>query len=245
MNPRYPRPRASIAFVAVAGEEQGLYGSRFLAPDVEGMFTNDIVGSSTGRGTRGVVRRSAAAARTTRRARNLARLAKEVGGRRENAATGMNVSVGWRLDRYLRGGGDHRPFLEVAGYPAARFTEPRESFAHRHQDVRVGADGTQYGDLAEFCDFALAASPLGNNSTLRWEAPAAAAAVGAYEVVWRPTAAGALLDRRVRGRRRRRGRARAREATLPAVSKDNVVFGVRARGRNGARGVAVLPFPAE
>jgi Zn-dependent M28 family amino/carboxypeptidase len=29
--PEYPRPKASIAFVAVAGEEQNLYGSRFLA----------------------------------------------------------------------------------------------------------------------------------------------------------------------------------------------------------------------
>lgn len=30
-DPKYPRPKASIAFVAVAGEEQGLYGSQFLA----------------------------------------------------------------------------------------------------------------------------------------------------------------------------------------------------------------------
>jgi hypothetical protein len=28
---KYPRPKASIAFVAVAGEEQGLYGAQFLA----------------------------------------------------------------------------------------------------------------------------------------------------------------------------------------------------------------------
>ena len=45
---------ATIVFMAVAGEEQGLYGSTFFAQqakaagmDVEGMFTNDIVGSST------------------------------------------------------------------------------------------------------------------------------------------------------------------------------------------------------
>jgi hypothetical protein len=48
------RPEATIIFAAVAGEEQGLYGSTFLAQqlkaagvDVQGMFTNDIVGSST------------------------------------------------------------------------------------------------------------------------------------------------------------------------------------------------------
>ena len=70
-------------------------------------------------------------------ARNLARFVKEVS---ENSYTDMNVNVVYRLDRYLRGG-DHRPFLE-AGYPAARFTEPHEDYAHQHQDVRV-EDGQQ------------------------------------------------------------------------------------------------------
>ncbi|RYP85521.1 M20/M25/M40 family metallo-hydrolase [Nocardioides guangzhouensis] len=48
------RPAATIVCAAVAGEEQGLYGSTHLAEqlkaagkDVQGMFTNDIVGSST------------------------------------------------------------------------------------------------------------------------------------------------------------------------------------------------------
>src|ERR1700742_299564 len=47
-------PAATIVFAAVAGEEQNLYGSGFMAQqfkaantDVQGMFTNDIVGSST------------------------------------------------------------------------------------------------------------------------------------------------------------------------------------------------------
>jgi len=47
------RPRCTLVFAAVAGEEQGLYGSTFLAQqladsgaDVQGTFTNDIVGSS-------------------------------------------------------------------------------------------------------------------------------------------------------------------------------------------------------
>lgn len=49
------RPAATIVFATVAGEEQGLYGSQFLAEtmknasmDVQGMLDNDIVGSSTG-----------------------------------------------------------------------------------------------------------------------------------------------------------------------------------------------------
>ncbi|WP_290058188.1 M28 family peptidase, partial [Amycolatopsis solani] len=45
------QPAATIVFAAVAGEEQGLYGSRFMAQrfkaagtDVQAMFTDDIVG---------------------------------------------------------------------------------------------------------------------------------------------------------------------------------------------------------
>ncbi|KAI2618510.1 Zn-dependent exopeptidase [Hypoxylon sp. NC1633] len=286
--PGYPLPKASIAFVAVAGEEQGLYGAEFLAQtyanatprvNVEGMFTNDIVGSPKG-GTGGsrndphVIRLFAqglpalsvegSATRETRLsiggendtpARQLARFVKEVA---ENEATGMNVSVVYRLDRYLRGG-DHRPFLE-AGYPAARFTEPHEDYAHQHQDVRVGADGTQYGDLPEFVDFeyvarvarvngaalwSLAAGPgmprnvrvntaaLSSDTTLYWDPPSADYA-GGYEVVWRPTSAPfwtGVLDV-----------GPVVEATL-SLSKDDVVFGVRSKSADGLRGVAVLPFP--
>ncbi|KAI1341543.1 hypothetical protein F5Y15DRAFT_359592 [Xylariaceae sp. FL0016] len=285
--PDYPLPMASIAFVAVAGEEQGLYGAEFLAQtyanatprvNVEGMFTNDIVGSSKGDdGTSEphVIRLFGqglpplavedSATRETRLtiggendtpARNLARLVKEVG---ENAATGMNVSVVYRLDRYLRGG-DHRPFLE-AGYPAARFTEPWEDFAHQHQDVRVEG-GVQYGDLPEFCDFdfisrvgkvngaalwSLANAPgmptnaqvnttaLSNDSTFYWDPPLSGEEnVAAYEVVWRSTAAPFWTDVVDVGL--------VNEVTLN-MSKDNVIFGIRARSADGSRGVAVLPFP--
>ncbi|MGW5742483.1 M20/M25/M40 family metallo-hydrolase [Amycolatopsis sp. NPDC003861] len=47
------QPAATIVFAAVAGEEQGLYCSRFMAQrfkaadtDVQAMFTDEIVGSS-------------------------------------------------------------------------------------------------------------------------------------------------------------------------------------------------------
>ncbi|KAI0817867.1 hypothetical protein GGR55DRAFT_622344 [Xylaria sp. FL0064] len=287
-SPEYPVPKASIAFVAVAGEEQGLYGSQFLAQtyanstprvNVEGMITNDIVGSprnSAGASDPHVIRLFAqglppltvenSATRESRLqiggendtpARNLARLVTEVAA---NAATQMNVSVIYRLDRYLRGG-DHRPFLE-AGYPAIRFTEPHEDFAHQHQDVRV-ENGTQYGDLVEFCDFdfiarvarvngaalwSLANSPgaptnvrvdadvLTNESTLLWDPPVSGEGnVAAYEVVWRNTAAPGwtgVVDVGL-----------VNQVTLD-LSKDNVVFGVRACSQDGSRGVAVLPFPA-
>ena len=46
----------------------------------------------------------------------------------------MNVRVIWRRDRYLRGS-DHISFQQQ-GYPAARFTEPRENFNHEHRTSR-------------------------------------------------------------------------------------------------------------
>lgn len=170
---------ATIVFMAVAGEEQGLYGSTYFAKqakrrklNIQGMFTNDIIGSSTGgNGVRDPfsVRlfaqgpwtdetrkeaelRSALGAENDAPPRQLARYVKEQG---ENDATGMRrVRIVNRLDRFLRGG-DHRPFLEQR-FPAARFTEPNEDYRHQHQDVRV-EKGTVFGDLVRFVDFAYTA----------------------------------------------------------------------------------------
>jgi hypothetical protein len=165
---------ATIVFMAVAGEEQGLFGSTHFAEqakqngvNVAGMITNDIVGSSVGDDGRrdpftvrlfseGVPTSETPAQAAIRRSiggendgpsRQLARFIKEAG---ENRATDMTVRLIWRRDRFLRGG-DQIPFLE-RGYSAVRMTEPNENFAHQHQDVRV-EDGVQFGDLPEFVDF--------------------------------------------------------------------------------------------
>jgi hypothetical protein len=183
------RPRATLVFAAVAGEEQGLYGSTYMAQtfkaggvNVEGMFTNDIVGSSRGDdGTRDrhSVRLfgqgpppSEDATRHALRltlggendspARDLARFVTEVAG---PTTTGMNIRVIYRLDRYLRGG-DHTGFL-ANGFPAARFTEPMENFNHQHQDVRVEG-GVQIGDLPQFCDFDYIAGVARVNGASLW-----------------------------------------------------------------------------
>jgi hypothetical protein len=166
---------ATLVFMAVAGEEQGLLGStgyakaaRARGANVAGMFTNDIVGNT--RAPDGTVDRSRlrlfaegvpahatvsdavlAALRTGGEndlpTRQLARHIEEVATR---YVRDLHVQVIWRRDRFLRGG-DHIPFLE-AGYPAVRFTEPVEDWRHQHQNVRV-EDGVQYGDLPEFVDF--------------------------------------------------------------------------------------------
>jgi hypothetical protein len=165
---------ATIVFMAVAGEEQGLFGSTHFAElarasgtNIDGMFTNDIIGSSVGQNGRRepfTVRlfaegipsdetpdeaelRDVLGGENDSQSRQLARYVKEVG---QNRATGMRVRMIYRRDRFLRGG-DHLPFLERR-YPAARFTEVNEDYRHQHQDVRV-EDGVQYGDLVRFVDF--------------------------------------------------------------------------------------------
>jgi hypothetical protein len=170
---------ATIVFMAVAGEEQGLLGSTHFAEqakqknwNVDAMFTNDIVGNTLGgNGVRdrntvrvfseGVPTNETAAEATTRRSvggendspsRQLARFIKETA---EPFVQPMNVMMVYRRDRYGRGG-DHIPFLE-RGYPAVRFTETNEEFRHQHQNVRV-ENGVQYGDLPQFVDFAYVAN---------------------------------------------------------------------------------------
>ena len=273
------RPAATIVFAAVAGEEQGLYGSTYLAEqlrsagkDVQAMFTNDIVGSSTAddgeRDPRSLrlfaegvptdetpeeadIRRSVGGENDSP-ARQLARFVTEVAGRR---TTGMDVRVIYRRDRYLRGG-DHIPFLE-RGFPAARFTEPNEDYAHQHQDVRV-ENGKQYGDLVRFCDFgfiarvarvnaatlwSLATAPgtpkqvkvltaeLTNDTELTW---AATPGAKRYEVVWRTTVEDDWTEV-----------IRVGDVTRARIdlSKDNVFFGVRAVGVDGRRSPAAFPTP--
>jgi peptidase M28-like protein len=273
---------ATVVFMAVAGEEQGLYGSTFFAQqakaqgmDIEGMFTNDIIGSSTSDSghrdpftvrlfSEGVPTSETPAQAALRQSiggendgpsRQLARYVKEVG---ENSATGMHVRLIWRRDRYLRGG-DQIPFLQQ-GYPAARFTEPAENFAHQHQDVRI-ENGVQFGDLLQFVDFGyvarvarvngaalanLALAPatpkeakilttqLTNDTDLTWKANAEPDLAG-YEVVWREST-DPLWTHTIRV-------GNVTSYTIKGLSKDNVQVGVRAVDRDGYRSPVAFPTP--
>ncbi len=166
---------ATLVFMAVAGEEQGLFGSTHWARmakdknwDIAGMITNDIIGSSHAEGgqfpsthvrlfAEGVpatkemsdawLRQIKTGGENDSPARELARFIK---AKAERYVPGMTVDIVYRKDRYLRGG-DHSPFLE-AGYPAVRMTEPNEDYRHQHQDIRK-ENGVQFGDLPEFVDF--------------------------------------------------------------------------------------------
>jgi hypothetical protein len=164
-----------------------------------------------------------------------------------------------RRDRYLRGG-DHTSF-HAEGFAAVRFTEWRENFDHQHQTLRT-ENGVEYGDLVKFVDFnyvakvarlnaltlaSLAAAPsepenvriltkaLDNNSDLTWEASAYAPKGTTYEVVWRATDEEGWTHSQSAGD--------STHLKLD-VSKDNVLFGVRAVGANGNRSLPVPPLPA-
>jgi uncharacterized protein YndB with AHSA1/START domain len=172
---------ATLVFMTVAGEEQGLLGSAHWAEEakkrnlnIAGMITNDIVGSSTGAdGSRHekTLRLFASGLPTLINARGaaleqiarsggeadtptheLGRHLKEMG---ERYVPGFTVELIPRPDRFLRGG-DHLPFLE-RGYAAVRFTEPSENYRHQHQFVRM-ENGVQYGDLPEYVDFQFVAN---------------------------------------------------------------------------------------
>jgi len=163
----------------------------------------------------------------------------------------------FRHDRYLRGG-DQTSFNEQ-GYPAVRFTEFRENYNHQHQNVRT-ENGIEYGDLPKFVDYdytanvarlnaaalaALASAPapplnvrlltqaLENDSTLRWE-PSPGGLASGYEVLWRDTTAPDWEHVQPVGN--------VAQATLP-VSKDNVIFAVRALDSKEHRSLAVVPQP--
>jgi hypothetical protein len=186
--------------------------------------------------------------------RQLARYIGDVGRAYD---VGVKPMLVFRLDRYVRGG-DHSSFNQQ-GFAAVRFTEFREDFHHQHQNVRT-ENGVEYGDLPKFVDFdyvarvarlnaavlaSLAAAPappanvrlltkdLENDSTLTWESSPGGLASG-YEVLWRATTSPDWEHAQKVGNVTR--------ATLK-LSKDNVIFAVRAMDAQGHRSVPVVPLP--
>jgi hypothetical protein len=166
---------ATIIFVAVSGEEQGLLGANYMADkakkqnwNIEAVLNNDIMGSNNSNETNVInntkirvfsesfsVQDTGKAALNIRslglendgKARQLARYTKEIG---ERYVDNLEVVMVYRNDRFLRGG-DHTPYVQ-RGFAAIRFCEMNENYYHQHQDVRM-ENGIQYGDLPEFMDF--------------------------------------------------------------------------------------------
>jgi Zn-dependent M28 family amino/carboxypeptidase len=165
----------TIIFVAVTGEEQGLYGARHLAEmgkaekwNIVAMLNNDMIGNSLSSGTRlsnnTKVRvfsetipyietdeearmRKAVNSDNDSPSRQLARYIKTA---TEQYVPQLEVELVYRNDRFLRGG-DHTPFSQN-GFTAIRMCEMNENYDHQHQDLRT-EKGVKYGDLPEFMDF--------------------------------------------------------------------------------------------
>jgi hypothetical protein len=272
---------ATIIFATVAGEEQGLYGSKFFAKmaknenwDIEADLNNDIVGGDKSPGQDPTKVRVfsegiplAATPQQIRRiralgeendsiSRQLARYVYEI-GHEYSAGPGFHPVMEYRPDRYLRGG-DQTSFNEE-GFAAVRITEWRENYNHQHQTPRT-ENGIEYGDWPKFVDFpyvarvaklevatlmSLASAPappanvklllrrLTNDTDLQWDA-SPGGRVAYYEVVWRPTYEPNWTESKNVGT--------ATTATLP-ISKDNVVFGVRAVDAKGHKSLVVAPQP--
>lgn len=170
---------ATVIFMAVAGEEQGLLGATYFAEqakqknlNIEAMLTNDIVGgvlTQKNKADRNSVRVFAEGV-PSNESEAEANLRRSVGGENDSQARQLarfindaavlyspkfSVRIIYRRDRYLRGG-DHIPFLE-RGFAAVRFTEPHEDYTHQHQNVRT-ENGKFYGDTIEFVDFGYVAN---------------------------------------------------------------------------------------
>lgn len=184
----------TLVFVAVTGEEQGLYGARHLAEyakeakwNVVAMINNDMIGNSLSSGTslrdNTKVRvfsetipyletaEESKMRKSTNRdndspSRQLARYIKTV---TDQYVDQLEINLVYRNDRFLRGG-DHTPFSQN-GFTAIRFCEMNENYDHQHQNVRT-ENNIKYGDLPEFMDFEymkkVTCSNLATFSNLAW-----------------------------------------------------------------------------
>ncbi len=246
--------------------------------DVQGMFSNDIIGTGDAHdGTRPdpfTVRMFLEGIPTNVTSNQIA-LMQAVGGENDGLSrqlgrfvnsvapfnlTGMNIRLIWRRDRYLRAS-DHVSF-QGQGYPAARFTEPRENFNHEHQNTQV-VNGVQLGDLIQYVDFDFVARVTGVNAAALWALatspgtpknaqihttpPVSFAGTNFTTLSWNANPETNLTGYEVV----------MRETTTPDwtsaipvgnvttvmlnISKDNVQFGIRAVDQNGNRSPAAFP----
>lgn len=166
---------ATIVFMAVSGEEHGLYGARHMAArakdekwNIIAMLNNDMIGNSSSSETNlndnmkvrvfseGVpayeteemaALRKYTSGENDGRARQLARYIKEI---TERYVDQLTVTLVYRNDRFGRGG-DHSPFCEK-GFTAVRICEFNENYDRTHK-VPAVVNGIQEGDLPEYVDY--------------------------------------------------------------------------------------------
>jgi len=244
---------ATLVFIVLAGEEQGLVGARVHAQKaradsvrIDAVFNNDITGNSQGGSgaVDGSTVRVFSEGPEDSRSRHLARFIKR------HAALylpGHVVRLIAREDRFGRGG-DHTAFNQN-GFTGVRITESKENYARQHtvrdtpdgvdprylaQNARVNAAGVATIALAPPAPVVLGANgaPLltrgesGYDTHLRWDASPGAAG---YRVFWREAWTPDWQYELSVGD--------VTEYVLPNISIDDYVFGVAAVGPGGHESV--------
>ncbi len=187
----------SIIFVGLSGEEQGLFGGKFLAAtakeegwDILGVLNNDMIGNI--QGIDGVIDNSTFRVFSEPNPPNPTeqhliwnrfyggevdgpsrQLARYVHRLTNQYMTNLEAVMIYRLDRFGRGG-HHRPFND-AGFPGVRIMETHENYDMQHQDLRV-EDGIEYGDKLDGVNFDYAAKLTAVNAitlaSIAWAPPA-------------------------------------------------------------------------
>ncbi|MEM1407718.1 MAG: M28 family peptidase [Bacteroidota bacterium] len=164
----------SIIYVGLSGEEQGLFGGRYMAKvakeqewDVIGVLNNDMIGNIEG--VDGVIDNRSfrifsepTPVTEEERARRMRRfyggevdgvsrqLARYVHKQTTTYMPEMNPTLIYRLDRFGRGG-HHRPFNDE-GFAGIRIMETHENYTRQHQDLRT-ENGITYGDVLSGVNF--------------------------------------------------------------------------------------------
>jgi len=246
---------ATLVFIALAGEEQGLVGARLHAQKavreqirIDAVFNNDIIGNSMG--GNGIVD-----SRTVRifsegpedsSSRHLARYIRRTSS---PYIPGHEIRLIGREDRFGRGG-DHTAFNQL-GFTAVRMTEARENYFKQHvlEDTLDGLDWAYLArntrmNVASVAAMAVAppapdvngqGGPMlgrgaGYDAALRWQASPGAVA---YRVVWRDAWTLDWQHELIVGD--------VTEVTLPNMSIDDFIYGVSAIGPNGHESM-VTPY---
>ncbi|PYR91448.1 MAG: hypothetical protein DMF84_17605 [Acidobacteria bacterium] len=252
---------ATLVFMTVAGEEQGLIGAAAYAKDakaenipIQAWFNNDIVGNS--RGGDGTVDsatvRLYSVGPEDSPSRSLAQFTRRVAAQ---YVPSHGVRLIARSDRFSRGG-DHSA-LNAQGFAAIGFRESRENYSKQHgpNDTLDGVDFRYLAqnarvNAAAMATLALAPAPLdvtnargmptidrrpsGYDAHLRWTASPGAAG---YRIFWRNAWAPDWEHELTVGN--------VTEYTFPHANIDDWVFGVAAVDAAGHEStVSVYVAPA-
>ncbi len=258
----------SILFVAFAGEEQGLLGSRYMADQarqhgaqIEAVLNNDIIGSDVA----GNGRKEDSSVRVYSDGpedsgpRALARYAKEIS---ERYVPSMRMNLVFRADRFGRGG-DHTPFAED-GFAAVRLTSTEENYANQHtlHDTFANTSPSYTTRVARMNGAVLAtlalapkppgvtrmtagrATPMltrgksGYDAALQWTYDQPESDLAGFAIVMRDSTSPVWQKQIAVGN--------VREYVLPDVSIDDIVIGVKAVDRDGNESLvsayAITPF---